>query len=606
MLGRSAFGIALGAALCASALWLVPASAPASPAAPGNDNFLQAINVNSPGTHLHGFEDVKETNGASLQSNIFNPCTTGTCASPRPELDVCDGVPFNKTVWYDFFPDHNGQVEIRTAGIANVITLYTFDPHTRVPTEVNCTSGSTYPENVLIAPVQRGLDYAYQIGARNNPGGNVKMQFDFAYNRYLPVAPFKAKAVVETIGGGRPRLLRLRFIGLAEGERASAACTSCASTVFRAGRRHGDFTVLNATPPPVISSQMRFLVAGTGPNEIGRFKLYAVDLVHHHVPVVGDGCLAPRAPSVTSEAVNNLKLLTQVPCPRTVVRSTGGEYVFWESTLGRLWEKRFTDRAWTPPRRLDAKKLGSGPTVAVHANGEQDVFWRGKAGSLSETWYTSKWHGPADFVPAQLESAPAAGVDAAGDEYVFWQGTDGGLSEKSFTGGDWGPPIELNFAGKLALGPAVAVHANGEQDVFWKGTNGNLWEMWYTNQWNGPEDLLAGELGSAPTAGVDAAGDEYVFWQGTDGGLWEKLYLAGEGWGRPMELSVAGKIGSAPSVAVHANGQQDVFYRGTNGRLYETWYTTKWNGPKDLGGGQLNASAAPTAGVYVTNQQPPA
>lgn len=604
MLGRSAFAIALGAGFCALALWLIPSGAPALTETPGNDNYLYAFNVNSPATRLNAFQDIRDTAGASLQSNIFDPCLTRTCAIGPEEQSTCHGVRYGRTLWYDFFPDHNGQVEIRTVGIPNVIALYTFDPRTRVPSEVTCASGSSYPSNVLFTTVQRGLDYAYQIGGRANEPGSLKMQFNFAYNRYLAVAPFTAKALVETIGGGRPRLLRLRFIGLTQGESVSAACTSCGKTIFRPGRRHGDITVLSATPPPAISSQMRFLVTGTGPNEIGRFKLYAVDLVDHRVPVVADGCLAPGVTSVTGPAVDNVKLLTSIPCPRTVVRSTGGEYVFWENTLGRLWERRFTRGAWTPRRRLNATKLGSGPSVAVHANGEQDVFWKGRSGSLWETWYTSKWHGPDDFRPAQLGSAPAAGVDTSGDEYVFWQGSDGGLWEKSFSGRSG--PIEISQAGKLGSAPAVAVRANGEQDVFWRGTNGNVWEMWYTNSWNGPEDLLGGELGSAPTAGVDAAGNEYVFWQGTDGGLWEKLYLAGEGWLSPREISVAGKIGSAPSVAVHADGQQDVFYRGTDGKLWEAWYTTKWNGPKDLGGGKLNASAAPSAGVYATNQQPPA
>ena len=161
-----------------------------------------------------------------------------------------------------------------------------------------------------------------------------------------------------------------------------------------------------------------------------------------------------------------------------------------------------------------------GPRWRSMPTGNRMCFWRGRSGSLWETWYTSKWNGPQELAAAQLESAPAAGVDAAGDEYVFWQGTDAALWENSFAGGGWSTPIKVGSAGRIDSGPAVAVHGNGEQDVFWKGTNGNLWEMWYTNRWNGPEDLLGGELGSAPTAGVDAAGNEYVFWQGTDGGLW--------------------------------------------------------------------------------------
>jgi hypothetical protein len=39
--------------------------------------------------------------------------------------------------------------------------------------------------------------------------------------------------------------------------------------------------------------------------------------------------------------------------------------------------------------------MGSPPAVAVHVNGEQDVFWKGRDGNLWETWYTGgHWNGP--------------------------------------------------------------------------------------------------------------------------------------------------------------------------------------------------------------------
>ena len=609
---RSACGVALITAVCVLAFSLAPSRAPGSVEAPGNDNFLDAIALKFPGTPLNAtdtLQNVNDTIGASLQSNIFDPCNASSCPSGPPEMSTCHGVPYGKTVWYDFYPDHNGQVEIRAKGISNVIALYSVDPQTHLPLQLQCASGSHYATNVLHAKVQRGGDYAVQIGARhNNPGGSFKMLFNFVYGRALAVAPFLTAAVLQPAGPGVDKLLWFKLIGLTRGERGSAACAFCTSSNFIGVERHGDVVALRAKPRSNFTSRTRFIVVATAHGQIGRFKLYGVDVTHYSLSVISEGCLPPGVTSVGPTTVKNLSLLQQVSvlCPTRVVNVTGGEYVFWVNASGGLWEKRFTGGRWTPGRRVDATKLGSGPAVAVHANGEQDVFWRGRSGSLWETWYTSKWNGPQELAAAQLESAPAAGVDAAGDEYVFWQGTDAALWENSFAGGGWSTPIKVGSAGRIDSGPAVAVHGNGEQDVFWKGMNGNLWEMWYTNRWNGPEDLLGGELGSAPTAGVDAAGNEYVFWQGTDGGLWEKLYLAGQGWDRPIELALAGKIGSAPSVAVHANGQQDVFYRGTNGKLYEIWYTTKWNGPKDLGGGQLSASAAPSAGVYATNKRPPA
>ncbi len=606
---RSACGVTLATAACALAFSLVPSGAPGSVEPPGNDNFLDPIALNSPGTPLNAtdtFQSPNDTIGATIQANIFDPCGASTCPRGPAEVSTCQGVPYDKTVWYDFYPDHTGQVEIRVEGIPNVIALYSFDPETHSPHELQCASGSSYAGNVLHANVQRGLYYAFQIGGRNNnAGGSLKMLFNFVYGRALVVAPFLTAAVLQPAGPGEDKLLRFKLIGLTRGESGSADCAFCSSSTFRSVERHGDEVALRATPPSSFTSRTRFIVVATARGQIGRFKLYGVDVKNSTLSVISEACLPPGITSIGPGAVKDISLLEQVSvsCPTPVVNSTGGEYVFGVNTMGRLWEKRFTGGAWTPRRRLTETKLGSGPTVAVHANGEQDVFWRGRSGSLWETWYTSRWNGPDNLGPAQLESAPAAGVDAAGDEYVFWQGPDDALSEKSFAGGEWSNPVRITSAGKIDSAPAVAVHANGEQDVFWKGMNGNLWEMWFTNSWNGPKEFLGAELGSAPTVGIDAAGNEYVFWQGTDGGLWERLYTQGS-WGHAFELPSAGKIGSAPSVAVHANGQQDVFYRGKNGKLSETWFTTKWNGPKVLGGGQLGA--APAAGVYATNKEPPA
>ena len=602
-LARSVRGVAICTCLCALALCLAAPSAPGGGEAPGNDNFLFAFPINSPGTRLTSFKDVRDTAGASLQSNIFAPCQSSKCPSGPQETSTCNGVPYGKTIWYGFYPDHNGQVEISTAGIPNVITLYKYDPQTGELDDLQCAKGSRYKVNELHAYVQRGLDYMYQIGGRNREGNLLSMQFTFAYNRFLALPLFFTRDVIESIGGARPKLLKLRFIGATERQSVTVACATCGGATFRTEAKHGYVVVLRATPPPTITSRTRVLVAATSPAQIGRFKLYGYSNPYRPT-LIDAGCLEPGVASVSDASVNQLSLLPQVSCPNKVTRARGGEYVFWEDTAGHLWEKRFTAGAWTPKRELSASKLGSGPGVAVHANGEQDVFWKGRAGSLWETWYTSRWHRPAPYGGGPLASAPAAGVDAAGDEYVFWQGTDMGLWEKTFSGGEWGSAVPLN-AGRLGAGPAVAVHANGETDVFWKGANGNLWEMTYTGGWNRPQDLQGGELGSAPTAGVDAAGNQYVFWRGTDGGLWE-MRCANGSCVPASEVPSAGRIGSAPSVAVHANGQQDVFYRGLNGRLWETWYTTKWNGPRDLGGGQLNANAAPSAGVYDTSQQPPA
>jgi hypothetical protein len=602
-LAPSAPRVALSVSLCALMLSLAPSGAPGRPQPPDNDNFLASVNLNSPKLPLNSsntLQDISDTIGAGLQSNILEPCGMSNCQTGPAELRTCAGVPYGKTVWYDFYPDHNGQVEIRTVGISNVIALYSYDPHTLVPHEIQCASGSSASSNELFANVQRGVDYTYQIGGRYGVGGGLKMLFNYAHSRDLTVATFLTAAVLQTVTG-RPderKLVKLKFIGLTSRETVSYACAFCRPGVFGAPAKHGNIETLSARSPPIIGSHTRFIIGATSPAQIGRFKLYSVDVARRGLRLMAEGCLRPGVTSVPAAAARSLSLLKQVPCPVPVVKAVGGEYVFWQSTHRRLRDMWRAGPRWNGPVALHARGLASAPAVAVHANGQQDVFWRGTHGNLWETWYTGKWNGPVDLGAGKLGSAPAAGVDAAANDYVFWRGSDGALWEKSYSDRRWSQPVSLND-GRLGSGPTVAVHANGEQDVFWRGTNAQLWETWYAGRWYGPVDLGGGKLGSAPSAGVDAAGNEYVFWRGRYGGLWEKLYSNGS-WSQPVVLNARG-LASAPAVAVHANGQQDVFWRGTDGKLWETWYAGRWNGPIDLGAGQLGS--APTAGVDAVGKQ---
>jgi hypothetical protein len=575
--------------------------------APSNDNFLFADDLNTPETPLNassgGLENITSTIGAGLQQNLFDPCGLSTCRTGLAELSACQGVNYGRTVWYDFYPDHDGQVEIRTAGIPNVIALYQYDPRTLVPHVLQCAPGSTYASNELFYNVKRGVSYTYQIGGRDGAGGALKMLFNYAYSSDLTVAPFRTRAALADVAGqpGERRLVKLEFIGMTASEGISYAAATWRSGLFHR-TQNGNLITLSASAPPIVDSRTRFLVAATSPAQVGRFKLYAVNARGGPMRVVAQGCLAPGTSTVTAAAVGDLSLLHPMSCPSaTLVNPTGAEYAFWRGRDGRLLETWYAGGNWSPPLPLPAHGLGSPPAVAVHADGEQDVFWRGAKGNLWETWYRGSWNGPIDLGAGQLGSGPSAGVDAAGNEYVFWRGTDAGLWERTYSEADrqWSEPVELN-AGRLGSAPpSVAVHADGEQDVFWEGTDGHLWEMRYRRSWAAPIDLGAGQLGSGPSAGVDAAGNDYVFWRGTDAGLWEKSDADGQ-WSQAVEMD-PGQLGSAPAVAVQADGEQDVFWEGTNGRLRETWYAGAWQGPVDRGVRGLGS--APGVGVAAVGTQ---
>jgi hypothetical protein len=588
------------AILCAIVAALLPAAALAGSEPPVNDNFLASNNLNAPHTPLNAvatLQDITDTVGATLQQNILDPCGSANCPSGLAESHTCQGVSYGKTVWYDFYPDHDGQVEIRTNGIPNVIALYTYAPLSFAPTPVRCAPGSGFASNELSVQVRAGVDYTFQVGGRGGAGGSLRMLFNYAYQSRLTVAPFLMQARFSTVVGEpqTTRLTGLQFLGLADGEQVTARCQACQGATFGDQQTTGNLVKLASDLPIRVSRRTRVIIGASSPAQIGRFKIYTVNAARFRIGLSSSGCLTAGATSLSMPVATSSS--DTVPCPVRFVNPIGAEYVFWRGPQGGLREKWYSGR-WNGPNLVDTGRLGSAPAVAAHADGQQDVFWKGTNGNLWETWYTGQWHGPINLHAGRLGSGPAVGVDSAGDEYVFWQGTDGGLWERSYSGKSWGQPIPLADR-KLGSAPAVAVHSNGEQDVFWKGANGNLWESWFTNRWNGPVDLGGGQLGSAPSVAVDGAGDEYVFWKGTDGGLWEKGYVAGS-WGAATSVR-AGLLGSAPTVAVHANGEQDVFWKGTNGDLWESWHARTWHGPIDLRGQKL--ASAPSAGVDAAGKQ---
>jgi hypothetical protein len=173
-----------------------------------------------------------------------------------------------------------------------------------------------------------------------------------------------------------------------------------------------------------------------------------------------------------------------------------------------LWEKWYGDERWT--RAFEVRKaglIGSAPSVAIHSDGEQDVFWRGSNGNLYEIRFNGTWSAPENLGGGQLSSVPSAGADAAGNDYVVWRGTDSRLWGMSSTSGQWNQALPLNGVG-LVSAPTIAIQADGEQDVFWRGRDDQLQETWNNDGiWRGPVSLHA-RLSSQPDAGVDAAGKQ--------------------------------------------------------------------------------------------------
>jgi len=160
-----------------------PGVARASP--PVNDNYLDSLRVNAPGSRLprDDVKDVQNTLEATTQTDLFAPKATGGGAEPTD----CNGASFGKTIWYDFYPDLPGTAEVQTAGFDAVVTVYEFDrTMSRIVRAVGCSSAPGVTEDLFV-DVEAGKSYTVQIGGAVTPmgpaGGELQLTLEFFADR---------------------------------------------------------------------------------------------------------------------------------------------------------------------------------------------------------------------------------------------------------------------------------------------------------------------------------------------------------------------------------------------------------------------------------------
>jgi hypothetical protein len=158
-----------------------PTIAGASSPPPINDNYISSLNINQPGSPLNRtdtLKDMRDTSGATVQSDIFNPPQSG---GPT-EVTGCNGVSEGKTIWYDFYPDANGLVRVRSsAEFGTVMAVMPFDPKTLLPdiAQRKCAVNQASNAQELFDEVKAGGAYTIQIGGVEGAGGNLEFLFDY-------------------------------------------------------------------------------------------------------------------------------------------------------------------------------------------------------------------------------------------------------------------------------------------------------------------------------------------------------------------------------------------------------------------------------------------
>jgi hypothetical protein len=235
---------------------------------PLNDNYLESLNINKPGTPLNQTEtlsDMRNTAGATVQSDILSP------HPGPPELTGCNGVSEGKTIWYDFFPNANGLVRIRTsASFGTVMAVMPYNPKTLLPenSQRQCAVNQPTAAGELFAKVQAGKSYTIQLGGVEEAGGNLQFLFDYLIElkrlqaeATLAAQPLTAGVRVVSLAVSAPRKARVEV-------RCTRGCRPQATTARTVRFPHLGGTVLPD------GSALKIYV--TTKNEIGAYIEYRI------------------------------------------------------------------------------------------------------------------------------------------------------------------------------------------------------------------------------------------------------------------------------------------------------------------------------------------
>lgn len=167
------------AGLVVAALLAVPAAAYGQ-TAPVNDNYLDSLRLNDPGSRLERrdtLRDTRDTTNATVQGDVFTPPQSGGPA----EQTACTGTSFGHTVWYDFYPDVNGLVRLRASGYDTVLAVVPFNRRTARPNfgSALCANASASTTEEFLVQVRKGDSYSVQVGGVNAAAGPLEFLFDF-------------------------------------------------------------------------------------------------------------------------------------------------------------------------------------------------------------------------------------------------------------------------------------------------------------------------------------------------------------------------------------------------------------------------------------------
>lgn len=254
------------------------------------------------------------------------------------------------------------------------------------------------------------------------------------------------------------------------------------------------------------------------------------------------------------------------------------------------------------------------PQVAISANGNAIVVWRGQDGpfddpttslTVPEYYASSLWakHYTAatntwDAVSTALEmdndkghdvGAAQLAMDSMGNGLVVWQQFNGTVTSVYATryvvGSGWAVAGAISTASAgVATDPQIAVDGNGNAIAVWRQYDANarysVWASRYvaaTLAWGIPTVIESDNSGDAfaPQLALNSAGDAWVVWHQHDGATYNiasNRYTVNVGWSSAA-LIEANNTGDArhARVAVNANGDAFAIWEQAEGARTSVW-----------------------------------
>jgi PKD domain len=259
--------------------------------------------------------------------------------------------------------------------------------------------------------------------------------------------------------------------------------------------------------------------------------------------------------------------------------------VDWEGNAAAVWKQAEVIQAAVRPygHEWEAQVPISGgesfvPQVTADARGDVTAAWMHYDGShyVVQSAYRpegKEWEAPTLVSEAGEEAGnPHVALDANGDTLVVWRGES---ESEEFAraayrpvGGGWEAPVSISAKGEQIEGLRDALSPNGDAIAVWAGGSGEVGSYEIARAafrpaagaWEAPESLSEGADNVFPADVVfDTAGNATVVWQRTSPG--ESLVQAtyrptGGAWEAATNLSEEGKEGTDPVVVLDAPGDE--------------------------------------------------